>query len=326
MGKVSAASSPAKRVIEQPRKVLVLVGPTASGKTDVALRLAQLLPVEIISADSRQIYKYLDIGTAKPTPEQLRLVKHHFVSAFSPDHEFSAGEFGAKGRKVIDAIFARGRTPLVVGGSGLYIQALIDGFFEGPGADKEFRDRLNRRVAAGELPKLVEELRAVDPATASRIDPHNARRLIRALEVFHLTGKPMSQVHRHHAVTISFLPKLFGLAWDRSQLYRRIEQRCDAMLQAGLLKEVEELERRKLTPTLNALNTVGYEEAFAYRRGELSYDEMVRLFKQNSRRYAKRQLTWFRRDTRIQWIAMDEHTNPATVAQQIYRAFTTDDC
>lgn len=326
MGKVSAGTVSANHVGEQQRKVLVLVGPTASGKTDVALRLARLLPAEIISADSRQIYKYLDIGTAKPTLDQLRLVKHHFVSAIPPDREFSAGEFGAEGRKVIDAIFACGRTPLVVGGSGLYVQALIDGFFEGPGADKEFRDRLERRVAAGELSKLVEELRAVDPSTASRIDPHNARRVIRALEVFHLTGKPISLAHRQHAATVPFLPKLFGLVWDRTQLYRRIEQRCNAMLQEGLLKEVEELERRGFTPALNALNTVGYAEAFAYRRGELSYDEMVRLFKQNSRRYAKRQLTWFRRDMRIRWIVMDEHADPATVAQHIYKAFITDDC
>lgn len=289
------------------------------------MELAQRLPSEIISADSRQIYKYLDIGTAKPTREQLRAVPHHFVDELPPDRDFSAGEFGERAARVIEVIFARARIPIVVGGSGLYVQALIDGFFEGPGADKEFREALARRIAAGELPELIDELRAVDPVSAARIDSTKPRRIIRALEVYHITGKPISQLHREAKREITFTPVLFGLAWERQTLYARIDQRCEEMLRAGLLKEAESLERRGYTSRLNALNTVGYAEAFAYRRGEISYEEMVRLFKQNTRRYAKRQLTWFRRDRRIRWIRMDEYADPAQVAAVIYDLFTVQD-
>jgi tRNA dimethylallyltransferase len=203
------------------------------------------------------------------------------------------------------------------------VQALIDGLFEGPTADREFRALLERRVRAGELPQLVEELRAVDPISAARIDPTKPRRIIRALEVYHVTGKPLSQLHREAKVTITFTPVIYGLAWDRKELYRRIDRRCEEMLAAGLMHEVEDLERRGYSPSLNALNTVGYAEAFAYRRGEISYDEMLRLMQQNTRRYAKRQLTWFRRDQRIRWLPMNEQTAPASVARRIAEEFLT---
>lgn len=310
---------------QRAKKVLVLVGPTASGKTAVALELAKLLPIEIISADSRQIYKYLDIGTAKPSAEQRAAVKHHFIDIRLPDQEFNAGEFGIEGRRVIDEILARRKVPVVVGGSGLYIQSLIDGFFEGPGADREFREILERRVSAGELPLLVEELRRVDPVSAARIDPTKPRRIIRALEVYHITGKPLSEHHRESKVHIHFSPMLFGLQWERKALYQKINRRCEEMLAAGLMKEVEYLEALGYTPSLNALNTVGYAEAFAYRRGKMSYEEMVRLFKQNTRRYAKRQLTWFRRDKRIRWIAVDEQSDPAELASLIHEQFLEHD-
>lgn len=299
------------------RTVLVLVGPTASGKTEVAIELAALFDVEIISADSRQIYKYLDIGTAKPSQEQRALVKHHFVDELLPHQEFNAGEFGEKGRRICDEIFSRGKIPLVVGGSGLYVQSLIDGFFDGPPANKELREVLERRLAAGDLPMLMDELRRVDPISADRIDPTKPRRVIRALEVFHTTGKPLSAHHRDSKVEITFSPRMFGLEWERAALYERINHRCDAMIERGLLREVEELASRGYDSSLNSLNTVGYAEAFAYRRGEISFDEMQRLFKQNSRRYAKRQLTWFRRDERIQWIRMANDIASRQVARHI---------
>jgi tRNA dimethylallyltransferase len=302
-----------------PRKVLVLVGPTASGKTTAAIGLARQVDAEIISADSRQIYKHLDIGTAKPTKEQLSLVKHHFVDELLPNQEFSAGEFGEKGRNVINEIFSRNKFPIVAGGSGLYIQSLIDGFFEGPSADKDFRDVLERRVEAGELAMLIEELRRVDPISAERIDPTKPRRIIRALEVFHITGKPLSGLQQESRIAINFTPVMVGLEWDRAELYERIHRRCDEMVESGLLQEVEKLERLGYDSSLNSLNTVGYAEAFAYRRGEISFDEMKRLFKQNSRRYAKRQLTWFRKDARIRWIAMN--VSPMEIAQKIVLTF-----
>lgn len=297
--------------------MLVLVGPTASGKTAVALELARKLESEIISADSRQVYKFLDIGTAKPSREQLRRVHHYFVDELLPDQEFNAGVFGEKGRMVIATLLRRGTTPIVVGGSGLYIQSLIDGLFEGPGADKDFRESLERRIKEGGLAQLVEELRAVDPDSAARIDPTKPRRVIRALEVYHATGKPLSRHHREANITIDFIPVMVGIDWERKTLYERINRRCDEMIAAGLLAEVENLEKLGYVPPLNALNTVGYAEAFAYRRGEISYQEMVRLIKQNTRRYAKRQLTWFRRDKRIHWVQATEATTPDELAGKI---------
>jgi tRNA dimethylallyltransferase len=299
------------------RSVLVLVGPTASGKSAVGLELARRLNGEILSADSRQVYRFLDVGTAKPSPTDRLEVPHHFVDELDPDADYSAGDFGIRGRDVIDKIFRRGRTPLVVGGSGLYVQSLIDGFFEGPGADPEFREILERRLKSAGVGALVEELRRIDPEAAERIDPTKPRRVIRALEVYHLTGAPLSRIQREQKLTIDFEPRLYGLLWDRRDLYARIERRCDQMIGAGLLAEVEALEKRGYTDRLNALNTVGYAEVFAYRRGETSYEEMLRLFKQNSRRYAKRQLTWFRRDSRVQWVAMVEPRLVADVAAQI---------
>ncbi|MEK9138912.1 MAG: tRNA (adenosine(37)-N6)-dimethylallyltransferase MiaA [Bacteroidota bacterium] len=298
-------------------KVLVLVGPTCSGKTEVGLALAEALHGEIISADSRQVYRYMDIGTAKPALEQRQRVKHYFVDELLPDHDFNAGEFGARGREIIEDIARRGKAPMVVGGSGLYIRSLVDGFFEGPGADEEFREAMERHVRSGRLAYLLDELRRVDAETAATIDPTKPRRIVRALEVYHLTGQPISRLHREHRIEIHFTPVLFGLKWDRQELYMRINARCDQMIAAGLLSEVESLEAKAYTDRFNALNTVGYAEAFAYRRGEISYEEFVRLFKRNTRRYAKRQMTWFRADKRIQWVEMGEERTLRSVVNEI---------
>jgi len=300
-----------------PRLVVVLVGPTASGKTSVSLHLAPLLNAEIISADSRQLYKYLDIGTAKPSPAEREMVVHHFIDEIPADAEFNAGEYGVRGREVLNAVFARGRTPLVVGGSGLYVQSLIDGFFEGPGADWEYRSILEERIRAGRLDELVAELRRVDPDSALRIDPTKPRRIVRALEVHHITGKALSVLQKEGRITVDFRSIFFGLEWERRELYRRIDDRCDQMLRDGLLDEITRLEGMGYGPALNALRTVGYAEGFAYRKGKITYEEMVRLFKQNSRRYGKRQMTWFKRDPRIEWIKMDEGLTPQDVAEGI---------
>ena len=307
--------------MSRSRTVLVLVGPTASGKTAVGAALAESLRGEIISADSRQVYRYLDIGTAKPTRELRARVPHHFVDEILPDRVFSAGEFGARGREVVEQIFSRGRMPIVVGGSGLYIQSLVDGFFEGPGADRELRASLERRLADEGVGGLLRELERVDPAYAAVVDRTKTRRIIRGLEVFALTGEPISRRQKEARMEIAFTVQMFGLEWDRAVLYRRINARCDDMLRAGLLDEVERLEARGYGAGLNALNTVGYAEAFAYRSGRISYDEMVRLLKQNSRRYAKRQMTWFRRDPRIRWIRMDERRTPEDAAAEIGEIF-----
>ncbi len=303
------------------RRVLVLVGPTASGKTSVALPLARRLNGEVLSADSRQLFLYLDIGTAKPSAEERSQIPHHFIDLLPPDEAFSAGEFGVRGRLIIEQIFARGRTPIVVGGSGLYVRSLIDGFFEGPGASKEIREALLRRINEGGIEEVTEELKHVDPETAAHLDPTKPRRIVRALEVYLLTGRPLSMHQREGRVMIPFTPLQFGLEWERKILYERIDRRCEDMIKKGLLEEVARLEMMGYGPGLQALDTVGYAEAFRYRQGDLRLEEMVSLFKRNSRRYAKRQLTWFRADRRIRWIPMREERDPADVAAQIERMF-----
>jgi len=297
--------------------VPVIVGPTASGKTAVALALAEILPLEIISADSRQVYRYLDIGTAKPSPAERARVPHHFIDIIDPDEEFSAGRFGDDGRRVIDEVLARGRIPLVVGGSGLYVRSLVDGLFEGPGADPEFRDALQARLDRGELQALVEELRRVDPEAASRIDPTKPRRVVRALEVHHVTGDRLSRLQQEHGIDVAFRPWFFGLLWERQALYSRINARCDAMVAGGLLDEATGLEQKGFSRDLNSLNTVGYKESLAFVHREISRDAMLLQFKQNSRRYAKRQMTWFRKDERIRWLPVDERMCAADVARVI---------
>ena len=279
----------------------VLVGPTCSGKTAVSIELARMISGEIISADSRQVYRFLDIGTAKPTREQRAAVPHHFVDCRNPDEVFTAGEFGIEGRRCIDDILARGNVPVVVGGSGLYVRSLTDGLFEGPGSDPEIRELLEARVAQGQIAELIRELAAVDPVTAERADPTKPRRVIRALEVYYLTGKPISAHHAESRPEIRFEPVFFGLLRDRAALYRMIEERCDLMLAEGLEQEAESLRDRGYDRRLSALNTVGYAEVFACQAGEISREEMIRLFKQNSRRYAKRQMTWFRKEPGVRW-------------------------
>ncbi len=297
--------------------VIVLVGPTASGKTSVSLPLAERLGAEIISADSRQIYRYMDIGTAKPTVVERARVHHHFIDIRNPDQDYSAGEFGIRGREEIERIFSRGHLPLVVGGSGLYVQALIDGFFDGPPADPEVRNTIEERFARGGVEELIGELRRVDPVFASRVDPTKPRRMIRALEVFHVTGVPISRLHEEQRTEIPFKSRIFGLTWPKPDLHRRIGERCTKMLEGGLLDEVEGLVRRGYGPELNALNTVGYAEAFAFREGRISREEMEELFCRNTRRYAKRQMTWFRRNGRIEWLEMAEGRSAEDVAGEI---------
>jgi tRNA dimethylallyltransferase len=299
------------------RTVLALVGPTASGKTAVGVELARALGAEIISADSRQIYQHLDIGTAKPAPELLALVPHHFVDTMTPDREFSAGEFGLQGRDVVGDLFSRGRVPLVVGGAGLYVRSLLDGFFEGPGSDPDTRAALQKRLAERGMEDLLDQLRRVDPVTAGTIDPSKPRRVIRALEVYLLSGIPLSRLQSERRPRIDFSHVTYGLQWERQALYQNIERRCDEMLRAGLLEEVDRLATMGYDDRLNALNTVGYAEVFAFRRGEIDRAEMVRRMKQNSRNYAKRQVTWFKRDHSIRWV--DGARGASDVAEEILR-------
>jgi len=282
--------------------VPIVVGPTGVGKTEICLRVAEKTGAEIVSADSRQIYRYMAIGTAKPTPEQLRRVPHHLVDCVDPDEEFNAARYGRMASKIISQLFAAGRLPLVVGGSGLYLRALLGAFFEGPGAHSEIRRRLAEEESREGTGTLYRRLKHVDAQTASRIHPHDQVRTIRALEVHQLTGIPLSLWQKRGPYSRpNFRWCKLGLYRRRENLYRRIEERVDTMMVQGLLKEVQVLLSRGYSADLPALATVGYQEMLAYIKGQLNFEQAVSLLKRNTRQYAKRQMTWFKKEGEILW-------------------------
>jgi tRNA dimethylallyltransferase len=298
-------------------KILVIVGPTASGKTSLAFAIAERVPSEIISADSRQIYRMLDIGTAKPSLSELAKVPHHFVNLLLPSEHFTAGDFAVKGKEIIAGVVKKEKLPIVVGGTGLYVQALVNGIFSGPGMIKEIRDELEARAQKEGVEALWHELKLVDPDSAGKIPPSKVRRIIRALEIFFATGKPISQHHLEQKRAPEFEATFVGLRWQRKVLYERINTRVDQMLNEGFLDEVKRLLAAGYDERFKALQTVGYKEAFAYLRGELPYGRMVDLMKQNTRRYAKRQMTWFRREQNIQWFDIEQNEEIFQIAARV---------
>jgi tRNA dimethylallyltransferase len=289
-----------------PRPVLLtLAGPTAVGKTALSVALAQQLGTEIISADSRQFFRELSIGTAKPTPEEMQDVPHHFIDSHSITQEYSAGRFAADAEVVLTELFQRLPVVILTGGSGLYLQALTDGLDELPAVDPAVRQGLQHELQTQGLPPLVAELAATDPVAYQRIDLQNHQRVLRALEITRGTGRPFSSYHAGPAAVAAtaaarpFRVVKVALSRPREVLYERINQRVEAMLTAGLLTEVE-----GLVPYRHhqALQTVGYQEIFGYLDGAYDYAEAVRLLQRNTRHYAKRQLTWLRRDMAYQWV------------------------
>lgn len=301
--------------------LLALVGPTASGKTTLSIILGEKLGGEIISADSRQFYRFLDIGTAKPTPGELKRVPHQFINILNPDQYYNAGEYGQQARLKIEEILKQNKQPILVGGSGLYVRAVIDGFFEGPGKNSEIREQLESEAKVVGSENLFERLKKIDPISAAKMDATKVRRVIRALEVYYSTGKPISDLHSNQEIKIHFKSVQFGLQWERKALYHRIEQRVDEMIENGLIEEVQGLLEKGYSRGANALNTVGYEEVFDFIEGKITRGEMIRLIKQNTRHFAKRQLTWFRADKRIRWFPVNEDTNWNVLAEQILKEF-----
>jgi tRNA dimethylallyltransferase len=299
--------------------ILVIVGPTASGKTALALKIADTVPSEIVSADSRQIYKHLTIGTAKPSPSELQRVPHHFIDRLEPDQPFNAGDFQEQGRDVIDGILCREKLPIVAGGTGLYVRAVIDGFFEQPEISGEVRKTLEARMKDQGKDALYEELRRVDPEAAAGMDATKYRRVIRALEVFYETGTPISHFHRQHSVQPRYNARFYGLLWDRPLLYERINRRVDRMIADGFLDEVKGLLAMGYDDRSQSLQTVGYKEALAYLRRQITKERMIELMKQNTRRFAKRQMTWFRSDDRIRWLSVSNESQIEELAAAIVR-------
>lgn len=285
--------------IDRPT-LIVVAGPTGSGKTDLSIRLAQHYAAPILSTDSRQMYIGMPIGTAQPTPEQLRSVEHHFIADRTPDREFNCGQYEIEALARLEELFARHRYVVAVGGSGLYIQALCEGMDELPQADDDLRRELHRRLEQEGLQSLVEQLRELDPQCCSTIDLCNPARVMRALEVCLLSGRPYSEQRIGRRRERPFRIVKIGTLIDRPTLYERIDRRVDQMIADGLEQEVESMLPFR---HCNALQTVGYRELFAYIDGKCSREEAIELVKRNSRRYAKRQMTWFRRDAEIAWFA-----------------------
>ena len=306
--------------MEKP-KVIVITGPTASGKTALALKTAHDIKsktskdVEIISADSRQVYKHIPITTAQPTKDELDQFKHHFINELELTGEFNAGEFGTQARILIDKLLKEDKIPLVVGGSGLYVNSLVYGFFEIGTDDKlpkcqnpldeKFKEKRNEIYKLKDekgFDFLLNELKIHDPDTFNKMKEVKERRVIRALEVFYVTGIPIS-VHQSHKLDINFEPVMYGIQLERKELYDKINKRTDIMISMGMIEEIEALKFSGYHyKSHNSLNTVGAREIFDFLDGIITKDRMIGLVKQNTRRFAKRQMTWFRRDENIKWV------------------------
>lgn len=285
------------------KHLIVIVGPTAIGKTALAIQIAKYFQTEIVSADSRQFYREMAIGTAKPTVEELSEVPHHFINSHSIKDEFTVGDFEQEALKCLTGIFKHRNVALLVGGSGLFVNAVTRGFDDLPKAPAEVREELNRQYETDGIAALQEKLKAVDPDYFATVDIQNPQRIIRALEVTLTTGKPFSTYRTNTRKDRMFHAVKIGLNLERESLYNRINHRVDQMIANGLIQEVEKLAAFR---NFNALNTVGYAELFNYIDGKSTLTEAINLIKQNTRRFAKRQLTWFRRDQEIEWFSPEQ--------------------
>lgn len=302
---------------EKNKEVLVLAGPTAVGKTAVGLVIAQSLKAHIISADSRQIYKYLDIGTAKPKAEEIQTIPHHMTDILTPDLAYSAAAFAAEARRVMDELDHGGQPYIVVGGAGLYLKALTEGLVDIPSADHNLRRELKELAQTKGNQVLLQRLAECDPETAQRLSVNDGVRITRALEVFMLTGKPLSHWFREKRTGDGRNYKLMVMDLDRKTLYQRIDERVDQMMKLGLLDEVKSLIKQGYRPDSPGLQTVGYQELMAYIAGKTDLEEAVRLIKRNTRHYAKRQLTWFRKMNYQQWVNCLPGEDPGSIANKL---------
>jgi tRNA dimethylallyltransferase len=291
------------KVSEGKGKLLIILGPTASGKTDLAIRLAEKLDGAIINADSMQVYRGMDIGTAKPTIEQRRLVPHYLIDIADPHMNFTASDFRREAAGAIADIVRRGKRAIMAGGTGLYIKTLLKGLVDSPRGGGEVRRELEARSRSVGNEGMLKELSRVDPETAATLHPNNLVRIIRALEVFIQTGIPISKLRSSHGFAEEHYETMkVGLSVDRGELYQRIERRVDRMIEEGLVDEVRSLLQRGFTPDMKAMRSIGYRQICGYLAGEFTFDEAVNMIKRDSRRYAKRQLTWFNSDKEIYWV------------------------
>jgi len=299
-------------------RIIFIVGPTAVGKSRVAVEFAKKIGAEIVSCDSMQVYKGMDIITAKPGAPLRKKVRHHLVGLISPGQEFDVSKYRKEAVKKINAIIKRGKIPLFCGGTGLYVNILIDGIFKNKREGLGLRKKLYRLMEKYGKAYLYRRLKSVDSLAAEKIHPNDVKRIIRALEVFEATGRPISGWQKERqGLSRDYAIKIFCLNMDRAALYKRIDRRVEAMFEAGLLKEARQLLKRKLSKT--AACAIGIRELEGYFQGRYDLEEARRLMQRNSRRYAKRQLSWFRKDKRVSWINIRENEPPSKIAGRLWK-------
>jgi len=305
--------------------VIVILGPTASGKTKLSIELAKDIRGEIVSADSMQIYKYMDIGTAKPDEEEKQGIKHYLIDEVTPDSEFSVARFQQLAKNYIDDIIDRSKVPIVSGGTGLYIDSLIYNIeFGDTICDWELREKLKNEALEKGNEYLHNKLKEIDPEAAEKIHMNNVKRVIRAIEVYTYTKKTISM---HQKESRRNPPKynftIFGLRMDREKLYERINQRVDLMMEKGLVKEVKKLVEMGYDNSTIAMQGIGYKEILSYLKGEITLDEAIYVLKRDTRHYAKRQLTWFNRMEDVTWIDIDQNSNLTEIIKNIKEVIAT---
>ena len=293
--------------MQEKTKVIVICGPTASGKTKLGIELAKFLNGEIVSSDSMQIYKDMNIGTAKPTVEEMQGIKHYLVDFVSPDERYSVAQFKKDAKNAIRQIISKGKTPIVVGGTGLYIDSLIYEIdYNQIELDQEYRMKLEKTAEAEGLEKLYKEAKKIDPEAMEKISPNDQKRIIRVLEIFHATGKTKTEQEKESRKEAEYDYRVFAINWDREKLYSRINQRVDQMIEQGLVQEVRQiLTKYDSFPT--AMQGLGYKEVVEYLNGKCSEEDMIEKIKMETRRYAKRQLTWFRKNKQTIWLNGEEN-------------------
>lgn len=293
--------------LNQVEKIIVICGPTGVGKTSFAIKMAQRFNGEIIGADSMQIYKYMDIGTAKPDAEERALIRHHLIDFLDPAEAYDAARFAQDADRVVQEIRGRGRVPIVAGGTGFYIKALLHGLFRSEPIDPETMEKLETELKQKGNMHLYARLEECDPQTASELHPNDTFRVIRALEFYMTNHRRISDFRKEHSFSRKRYDYLkFGLFMDREKLYERINRRVDIMLLSGLLKEVADLVEKGYSLDLKSMQSIGYKHLGMFINGETDWDETVRLLKRDTRRYAKRQFTWFRQDEEINWVRPDQ--------------------
>jgi tRNA dimethylallyltransferase len=301
-------------------KAIVLCGPTGIGKTATAISISQRMSCQVIGADSMQIYRYMDIGTAKPTIEEKALVPHHMIDIIDPDEPFDAESYASCARPIAFDLYGKNIVPLVVGGTGLYLKALLCGLFSINEGDVGIRNRLRAEADCCGVEPLYKKLKTIDPEASKKIHPNDAFRIIRALEVFETTGRPISfHQQKHRFKNKYFVTLKIGLTTDRDRLYERINRRVLAMMNEGFLNEVKRLLERGYSPKLKSMQSIGYKQLIDHLGGKQSLSESISLIQRETRRYAKRQLTWFRSDKEIVWMDPEQFSEILTMTKQFLR-------